>query len=221
MSILFKDSEVGFDRMSILELRKTLLSKVVDAFVDLNESSPDLYANKHVRQRYIDIASIIRRGSEGDVRALHGCIINDPDIIGSFIEEKLVAVAADEPTDMDTIEHMNRVLDVITDRYKTYVTTGDLDPLLDKLTLKQLSAITLGLNKGDKVEPNMFDTLAVMLRSIMFIDETLMFCEAPDDIGEKFLLGGVNMIFKTGAPVELKEEVNTIVDNMTTKEDIK
>ena len=82
-------------------------------------------------------------------------------------------------------------------------------------------SITLGLDRSDKVEPDMFDTLVIMLRSIMFIDETLMLCEAPDDLCKKFIFGGVSMIAKTGAPVEFKEEVNTIIDSMVTKEDNK
>ena len=219
MNILFRDSE-DIDGMPIVELRKTILREVMASYAVKRNAPLDWYDKTRACKQYVDIAVIVRRGSEDDVREVYRYIINGLDNIDSFIEKRLGDVTTDEPADMCTMEHMNMVLDTITDRYKTYATTGDLDPLLDKLTLKQLSMITSNVDKGDKVEPDMFDTLAVMLRSIMFIDETLMFCEAPDDIGEKFLLGGVNMIFKTGAPVELKEEVNTIVDNMTTKEDI-
>ena len=219
MDILFRDSE-DIDGMPILELRKTILREVMASYAVKRNAPLDWYDKARACKQYIDIAVIVRRGSEDDVRGVYRYIINGLDNIDSFIEKRLGDVTIDEPADMSTIEHMNMVLDTITDRYKTYATTGDLDPLLDKLTLKQLSMITSTVDKGDKVEPDMFDTLAVMLRSIMFVDETLMFCEAPDDIGEKFLLGGVNMIFKTGAPVGLKKEVNTIVDNMTAKEDI-
>ena len=221
MNILFRDSEVGFDKMSILELRKTILGEVMTAYTTVRKSPLDWYDKTRACKQYNDIAVIVRRGSEDDVREICRYIANDPDNIDSFIEEKLVNVTTDEPADMYTIDHMNMVLDTITGRYKTYATTGDLDPLLDKLTTKQLLLITLNVDRDNKVEPDMFDTWAVMLRSIMFIDEILMFCEAPDSIGKKFLLSGVNMIAKTGAPVRLKEEVNAIVNNMTTKEDIK
>lgn len=220
MNILFRTSE-DIDGMPISELRKLALTGIMDAYTTVRKAPLDWYDKMCGCKRCTDIAVIVRRGSEDVVREACRCIANEPTELDSFIKKKLADVTIDEPADMSTVEHMNRVLDVITDRYKTYATAGDLDPLLDKLTLKQLSMITSNVDKDDKVEPDMFDALAVMLRSIMFIDETLMFCEAPDDIGEKFLLGGVNMIFKTGAPVELKEEVNSIVNNMTTKEDIK
>ena len=221
MSVLFKDSEVDFDGMPILELRKTLLWKVVDTFTIMQESSLDWHAKKRARQRCINIAAVVRRGSEDVVRELCRYIVNDPDNIDSFIEEKLGDIIPSEPIDMDTIERMNRVLGTIIDRYETYVTTGDLDPLSDKLTLKQLVSITLGLDKNDDVELEVLDALVITFRSIMFTDETLMFHGAPKIVSEKFLVGGVKTIAKIGAPAKLKEEVNTVVDNMITKEDNK
>lgn len=219
MNILFRDSKVDVDEMPILELRKTLLSEIMTAYTAVRKSPLGWYDKTRACKQYNDIAVIVRRGSEDDVREICGYINNDPDNIDSLIEEKLGDVTVNEPADMSTLEHMNMVLDTITNRYKTYVTTGELDPLLDKLTMKQLISITLGLDRSDEVEPDMFDTLVIMLRSIMFIDETLMFCEAPNDLGKKFIFDGVSMIAKTGAPVEFKEEVNAIVDSMITKED--
>lgn len=219
MNILFRDSEVDFDGMSILELRKTLLSEIMTAYTTVRKSPLDWYDKTRACKQYNDIAVIVRRGSEDDVRKIYKYITNDPDNIDSFIAEKLVDATVNEPADMCTSEHVNMVLDTIADRYKTYTTTGDLDPLLDKLTLKQLASITLGLDRSAGLEPDMFDTLVIMLRSIMFIDETLMFCEAPDSLCKKFIFGGVVMIAKTGAPVGFKGEINTIVDNMIAKED--
>ena len=219
MDILFRDSKVDVDEMPIMELRKTLLSEIMTAYATVRKSPLDWYDKTRACKQYNDIAVIVRRGSEDDVREIYRHITDDPDNIDSFIAEKLVGVTVNEPADMCTAEHMNIVLGTIADRYKTYVTTGDLDPLLDKLTLKQLASITLGLDRGDDAEPDMFDTLVIMLRSIMFIDETLMFCEAPDSLCKKFIFGGVAMIAKTGAPVGFKGEINTIVDNMITKED--
>lgn len=220
MNILFRDSEVDFDGMPIMELRKAILREVMASYAVVRNSPLDWHDKTRACKQYIDIAVIVRRGSEDDVVEAYRHIINGLDNIDSFIEERLGDVTTDEPADMCTMEHMNMVLDTITDRYKTYATTGELDPLLDKLTLKQLSIIASTVDIDDKTRSSMVDTLAVMLRSIMFVDETLMFCEAPDNIGEKFLLSGINMIFKTGAPVGLKKEVNTIVDSIGNKEDV-
>lgn len=219
MNTIFRTSE-DIDGMPILELKKLALTGIMNAYTTVRKAPLDWYDKMCGCKRCTDIAVIVRRGSEDVVREACRCIANEPIELDSFIKKKLAGVTIDEPADMSTIEHMDMVLDVITDRYKTYATTGDLDPLLDKLTTKQLLLITLNVDRDNKVEPDMFDTWAVMLRSIMFIDEILMFCEAPDSIGEKFLLSGVDMIAKTGAPVGLKKEINAIIDNMTTKEDI-
>lgn len=61
MSILFGDSEIDFDGMSILELRKTLLSEIMTAYTTVRKSPLDWYDKTRACKQYNDIAVIVRR----------------------------------------------------------------------------------------------------------------------------------------------------------------
>ena len=213
MDILF-DDELNYDDTDIEELRRRILKEVMAMYTTIRELPLDPCDKTRPCKRCTDIAVIVRRGSDDVVKKVSQCMATADDVsdIDSFIKKTLPDVTVNEPSDMSTIDHMNMVLDVITDRYKTYVATGELDQLLDKLTLKELSNTSL----------------TVLLRSIIFVDEVMMFCDAPNAIGEKFIHDGIKMIAKigapvqseTGAPVQFKTKIDNITDDINDKEDV-
>lgn len=196
-------------KMSVEELRETILESIMDTYIFIRQSPFDEAEKLRTYKKYRDYAVVARRGSEDVVREMSKhladfCVADD------FIASKISGVTADEPSNMDTMENMEKVLRVISDRYKKYIETEEIDPALGELSLERLmnAVVDSGMMADD--EHRMATILSVTLHSIMYADETLMFYTAPDDIARKFIGLGIDMIASTGAPASLKRDIDEV-----------
>ena len=195
--------------MSVEELRETILESIMDTYIFIRKSPFDETEKLRTYKKYRDYAVVARRGSEDVVREMSKhladfCVVDD------FIASKMSNVTTDEPSNMDTMENMEKVLKVISDRYKKYIETGEIDPALGELTLERLMNAVVDSGMATDDARRMATILTVTLHSIMYVDETLMFYTAPDDIAGKFIGLGIDMIANTGAPASLKRDIDEL-----------
>lgn len=191
------------DHMDTIEIRQNLLGSILDVDAQAKEFQIVDDGLKYIHELCKNYAIVARRASDDDIRKLNDVVISKCSI-SEFVNAKLPELTVDEPGDMSTIEHMETILGHVVERYKKYVETGELDPLLTDLTPGELYIRLTMPSATSHPLGDTFMAWSIILNAVMYTDETLMFYDAPTDIAREFINRGIGELVKIGPSDKLK-----------------